>query len=584
MSTVRRDLVRVWAVALVLILLGGCASLPTHGPVVEREPDRQEQLPVATGIDARPPTAGATRSEIVAGFLDAMTSWPIQTSVAKQYLAAGAAGRWNPEKSTLVYGESLPPRETGSTVTVQLTRADRLDAVGAWTGAVPESDLTVSFDLVIENGEYRIANPPDGLLVPSSWFQQRYRQMSLYYFDPAGTTLVPEPVFVPVGDQLATRLVDSLINGPPVRARGVVRTFLPTGDGAGLSVPVNGEGVAEVTLGGDAPRLSADGADRMLAQLAWTLHQDPDITAIRVTMGGEEMPLPGGVAQYSVEEAQQYDAVEAAGSPQLFGLSAGRLVGDSQGDLGPVSGVFGDQDAGLDAVTVRPDDQRAAVVDAGGHRVRIGPVQEENDSPAPRTLLSGGTYARPTWDTAGRLWILDRRAGRAVVWLVEDDRPPRPVRVPGFTGAAARSLTVSRDGTRLLGVVRTKHGDEVRSARVVLGGRGRVLRARTPVVVRRAQATRIIDLAWVADTRVALLTATAPGSLYEVDVVSADGAAVGVDTLATVVTGKVIGLTAAPTEGAPMLAVYEDSYTDLASGDEESAGRATPLSQLDYVG
>lgn len=582
MTAVPRRL-RRWPLAVVLLLLAGCASLPTDGPVVEREPDQQEQQPVATGIDARPPAAGATRSEIVAGFLDAMTSWPIQTSVAKQYLTTAAAGQWNPERSTTVYGESLPPRETGSTVTVQLSRADRLDAVGAWSGAVPESELTVSFELAVEDGEYRIANPPDALLVPSSWFQQRYRQMSLYYFDRGGTTLVPEPVFVPTGDQLATRLVDSLINGPPVRARGVVRTFLPTGDDAGLSVPVNRDGIAQVTLGGDALRLSAQGADRMLAQLAWTLHQDPDITAIRVTVGGEEVPLPGGVAQYSVDEAGQYDAVEAAGSPQLFGLSAGRLVGDSQGDLGPVSGTFGDEDAGLQAVAVRPDDQRAAVVDSS-RRVRIGPVQQENDSPEPRTLLSGGDYARPTWDTAGRLWILDRRAGRAVVWLVEGDRPPRRVTVPGLTGTATRSLTVSRDGTRLVGVVGTSHGDEVRSVRVVLGGRGRVLRAQMPVVVRHTQGTRIVDLAWVADTRVALLTATAPGSLYEVDVVSADGAAVGVDTLATVVTGKVVGIAGAPTEGAPMFAVYEDSYTDIVSGEEESAGRATPLSQLDYVG
>ena len=582
MTAVPRRL-RRWPLAVVLILLAGCASLPTDGPVVEREPDQQEQQPVATGIDARPPAAGATRSEIVAGFLDAMTSWPIQTSVAKQYLTTAAAGQWNPERSTTVYGESLPPRETGSTVTVQLSRADRLDAVGAWSGAVPESELTVSFELAVEDGEYRIANPPDALLVPSSWFQQRYRQMSLYYFDRGGTTLVPEPVFVPTGDQLATRLVDSLINGPPVRARGVVRTFLPTGDDAGLSVPVNRDGIAQVTLGGDALRLSAQGADRMLAQLAWTLHQDPDITAIRVTVGGEEVPLPGGVAQYSVDEAGQYDAVEAAGSPQLFGLSAGRLVGDSQGDLGPVSGTFGDEDAGLQAVAVRPDDQRAAVVDSS-RRVRIGPVQQENDSPEPRTLLSGGDYARPTWDTAGRLWILDRRAGRAVVWLVEGDRPPRRVTVPGLTGTATRSLTVSRDGTRLVGVVGTSHGDEVRSVRVVLGGRGRVLRAQMPVVVRHTQGTRIVDLAWVADTRVALLTATAPGSLYEVDVVSADGAAVGVDTLATVVTGKVVGIAGAPTEGAPMFAVYEDSYTDIVSSEEESAGRATPLSQLDYVG
>ena len=50
-----------------------------------------------------------------------------------------------------------------------------------------------------EDGEWRIAKAPDALIVPRTWFAPRFRQVSLYFFDPTGQILVPEPVFVPSG-------------------------------------------------------------------------------------------------------------------------------------------------------------------------------------------------------------------------------------------------------------------------------------------------------------------------------------------------------------------------------------------------
>ena len=83
--------------------------------------------------------------------------------------------------------------------------------------------------------------------------------------------------------------------------------------------------------------------------------------------------------------------------------------------------------------------------------------------------------------------------------------------------------------------------------------------------------------------RVALLTASVPGNLYEVDVVAVDGATVGVDVLSTIVTGEVLGLAASPVEDAPMYAVYADQYVDLVRQEEHEAGPGG-LSELDYAG
>ncbi len=588
-AALRRKVARVGPVlvAVPALVLAGCTSLPTSGPVVEGSGADQGATRRASDIDARPPLSGASRTEVVAGFLDAMTAWPVQTSVAKEYLTEEAAAGWDPEQETIIYSDSLPVQESAGTVSVRLTAADRLDAVGAWRGAMGTDELTVDFRVSIEDGQYRIADPPDALVVPAGWFRQRHRQVSLYYFDPIAQILVPEPVFVPEGDQLATSLVSALLAGPPPRARGVVRSFLPSGLTVGLSVPVSDAGVADIALVGEPQAITAQQAELMLAQLAWTLRQDPSVTALRVSIDGTDLPLPGGVSQYSVEAAAVLGPAGPGGGRTLFGVSQGRLVaGSGDGDLAPVTGVFGDEGAGLGSVAVTLDNQRAAAVALGGRRVRLARVQQSASEPAAQTLLSGGNYTRPTFDHADRLWVLERRPGGAVVWLYDeqDDDVVRAVRVPGITGTRARGLVVSRDGTRLVGIVRTPEGgDQVVGARVLIGGRGQVQRVRRPFVVREAEDSHITDLAWNGPIRLGLLTATAPDSLYEVDVVAADGATVGVDVLSTIVTGKVRGLAATPVEDAPMLAVYADQYVDVVR-QERHPVEPEGLTQLDYAG
>lgn len=579
MTAVRRWVVPV--LCALALLLAGCVSLPTDGPVVDSDVIDSDDTRQASDIDARPPSEGASRAEIVSEFLDAMTAWPQQINVAKRYLTEQAAASWNPDLATVVYADApLPMREAGNAVTVQLPAADGLDGAGAWRGALSSADLGLTFHLTIEQGEYRIADPMDALVVPASWFQQRYRQVSLYFFDPIAQILVPEPVFVPQGDQLATTLVAGLLAGPPPRSRGVVRSFVPEGLSVGLSVPVDDAGVASVDLVGDAPRITAEEAELMLAQLAWTLREVPGITALRVTIGGEDVPLPGGASQYPIDGGGAFDPAGAQATT-LFGISKGRLVWGQAGDLALASGPFGDADERLDAVAVRPDAEVAAVVDSDGRRLRTGPVGDTADAPV-RTVLSGGSYARPTWDVAGRLWVLDRRPGGARVLLVEAGRA-REVQVDGITGRDADALIVSRDGTRLVGVVRTPAGHEVVGARVVIDGRGRVDGTRAPFLVRPAEGTTIADLAWSSPIRVALLTSSSPGSFHEVDVVAADGATVGVDGLSTIVSGRLVGLAGAPLSGSPMFAVYPDRYVDLVDQEEYDAG-ATPLTQLDFTG
>lgn len=585
MTPTTRTVVRRLLLAVaVLLALSGCVQLPAEGPVVEAGLGGGTDDHPAGAHDPVPPEPGASRQTIVTGFLDAMTGWPNQVNVSKQYLTSDAADAWNPEAGTIVYADTLPAQEVGGEVSVELTDADRLDANRGWRGSLSPAELTLDFHLVLEDGEFRIADPPDALVVPASWFQQRFRQVALYFFDPILQILVPEPVFVPEGEQLATSLVSALLAGPPARLDGVVRTMVPPGLDEGLSVPVTADGVAEVALVGEAPEPSAEEARLMLAQLAWTLSQDPEVSAVRVTIGGEAVPVPGGASEYEVVDADTFDPAGASASAQLYGLRGGRVVSGGPGVMTPIAGPFGSGDYGLADVAVAPRGDRAAGVLAGRTAALVAPVGRPSTGEAKvDTVLDDGVdLARPTWDYAGRLWLLDRRPDGAVVH-VADHGPAREVRVPGVTGEEARQLLVSRDGSRLVAVVRDGGSDRLVIARVVVGDTGRVDQVVLSTVISELGGIpTIIDVAWSSPTAIAVLTPASSRRLFEIDTVVADGASVGTDTLSTIVSGPALGLAASPDEELVPYAVLRDALVDLREQTTTPLGTRTQA--LDYAG
>ncbi|QYJ04416.1 GerMN domain-containing protein [Nocardioides panacisoli] len=555
-----------------------CVDLPTSGPVVTATSDARPGIDPAADVDARPPQEGATRNEIVTGFLDAMTSWPIETNVAKQFLTRDAAENWNPDAGTVVYADYVPPAQDDGVVRVELLDADRLDGSGGWRGPLGEDERAVDLRMERQDGEYRIANPPDALLVPDAWFQQRFRQVSLHFLDPVGKILVPEPVFVPIGEQLATSLVEALLAGPPEGAGRVVRTMIPSGLDVGLSVPVNDDGMARIELTGDTPPIPPEVADFVLAQFAWTLRQDPDIDSFRVTVGGEEVVATHSSPPYSVDGAEEFDPSGVGVADVLYGLRDGVLVSGRVDDIEPVEGPLGQVDLGLTSVAVTPVGAVAAGVVDGGTRLVRAPANVEGEV---TTLLEGARLAQPSWDASERLWSLDRAPGGAVVRLVEGERV-REVRVPGVTGENARRLLVSRDGTRLVALVREPAGDRVVTSRVVIDSLGQVRRAVGSRTVRTNAGPRVLDLAWTDPVEVSLLTPARAGNLVEVTTLPVNGGIQGATEVSIVVRGRAQGLAGTPKPGEPVYAVRPEELVDV--GTRAVRGLAGVTTSLDYAG
>ena len=251
-----------------------------------------------------------------------MKATPSKTSVAREFLTSDAQRRWTPESSIITYAELGDP--VGDLeVSLTMTGIEEYDDRGAWQRSRP--DQTMQFELASEDGEWRIDGLPDALIVPRSWFEDWFRQVALYLFDPTGQIFVPEPVFIPAGDTVASSMVDGLLDDPTADPR-LSRTFVPPDFTSGVSVPITSAGIAEVSLEGNPADVDEEVSQRILTQLIWTMRQEPRIRAVQLTIGDEEQGLPGVATQVSLDVGAAYDPTGASASGDLFALLDGRVV------------------------------------------------------------------------------------------------------------------------------------------------------------------------------------------------------------------------------------------------------------------
>lgn len=528
---------------LLLVLLGGlltgCVSLPDSGPV--RHSAGEQQVEEDAPVDYEPPgpQAGSTRTAVVRGFLDAMLAAPLKTFVARQFLTSESSNEWVPESSTVIFGEEDITQVRGA-VRLRLAQTKQLDGRGGWSGDPTHGEgITYRLKLVREKGEWRITNPPDALIIPLAHFESRYQQYFLYFFDPSAQILVPEPVYVPRGEQAATLLVSGLLKGPARKLMHVERTFIPPRTRYEISVPVSGNGVAEVPLNDEILKLDDATLNLAVAQLAWTLGQLPAVERTQITVDGSPLDLAGPGRAAPASRWSSYDPAVDWASNELFGVRDGHVVTLLNGKEVRVSGAFGSLDLRPRWIAVDLAGEQIAGVSSDRHSVLLAPRARAGDA-APTgddvTVVADGKQhlVKPAWDVHGDLWLLDRTGSGAVVSVVAAGKERR-IEVPGVNGRDVGGFVVSRDGTRFVAVVRGGHGDRLVSARIARDVKGRVrevTRARTLPIGTDLEVSgrrQIRDVAWNTAGSLAVLTAAGGGGSTQALVAKVDGSSTVVD-------------------------------------------------------
>jgi hypothetical protein len=267
-----------------------------------------EPLPAGPQPDQGP-------AAIVAGFLTASASYPVNASIARQYLLSSASRGWDPGWSVTVfskfnpYQQSLSPRTShgGQVATVDVSGnvQSTFNGSGQIVSAGSQGGTTGSyqFSLMKVGGQWRISTPPPARrLLNVQQFGEFYRPQDLYFTNPfvlpsaLDQPLVPDSVFVPVGTA-ATDLVTNLVKALLPSAAGEPKSTLLQKAAGTFPAGTTLDGVAQtgstaiVDLGG-LTGATTTVKEQVSAQLAWTL-ATPRASPPSVAVQSVELELNG---------------------------------------------------------------------------------------------------------------------------------------------------------------------------------------------------------------------------------------------------------------------------------------------------
>jgi len=272
------------------LVITGCAGLPTGGAPEAfsiETPDSDPPYQTATG-----PRAGSGPDQLVSDFLRACQAGASDDYlVARQYLTPSAAQVWLPEAgSVLVYDADEVPRAEvlhDGEVKLSLSTRGSLSTEGIFTEAGGTA-AELLFSVEKSDGEWRISELEDGVVLSRPSFMAAYQAAQLYFLAPTGESLVPDPRWYP-RKRLPSYLVAGLIAGPSDELADAVYNSLSS-----LSLPTQGaevssEQVIRVSLVGDMY-----GGESALEHLAWqvsaTLSQVANATGIEIELNGTLLP------------------------------------------------------------------------------------------------------------------------------------------------------------------------------------------------------------------------------------------------------------------------------------------------------
>jgi hypothetical protein len=456
----------VLSLLFLVLTVAGCAGVPSSS------------APQAIGTVDRPappslptPTPAMDPDVLLREFLKATADPANRHLAARQFLTESASSSWDDAGSALlidrvVFVETRGPQRVS--VSMKADILGSLSDVGVFEtgeGALPDPG---PIELVKTPGGWRIDRLPNGVFLDWQQFQQTYKRNTLYFVDPTGKTVVPDPRYVAVSDPdlLATELTTKLVTGPrpemdktvrnllgPLRLRGPVTRA----DGGKTGVG-RGYGGARI----DLENLSTtDPHSRQLlaAQLIWTLSRAGINGPYVINADGAALDDRFADGWSTSDVAATDPGADPGAAAGLHALVGGSMV-SMDGQKAPrLPGSFGQIPNQTAAALSRSGQEAASVVTLQpgapdmASQLWVGPVGGDASQ-----ALDGRTLSRPTWSLDDAIWVVVD--GNNLVRVIQEAASGQPARIPiDATAVSTRfpgpvnELQLSRDGTRAAMVI-----------------------------------------------------------------------------------------------------------------------------------
>lgn len=486
---------RVVATLLGFVVLGalvGCVSLPRSGPVTEADPQVRAEDEVV--LVAHGPQPDASPMQIVQGFLRALAAaGGDDFAVAREYLAGPTSQTWDPRAQVRVYAErdeiSLTQRDDGA-VEASVLAAATVDEQGRYTESPPDTTMETSFSLARgTNGQWRIVDLEDGVLLSPAVFEAQFIEQPLYFLSQDQQALVPEIRWFPKHN-ITTQIVRSLLEGPSSWLGPAVTTAAPAGTRLAVDSVTVVEGVADIDLSPEALGASEDELSLLAAQVQESLRDVQAVRSINITAGGTSLENDADV-ELLRNPYLTVDPVVLSGE-ELLTFNGTELMEIE--DVEPLDGI----EAHDPAQPFEDQPGRWVVLDGEDTLVTVPKVGEPSE-----VLYRGEDLVPPSIDRHGWVWTGGRNSDGSIT-AVDELGNSVSVDASWLDGTELLAVRVSRDGARAVVVWREDGG-----TRLAITAISRDVDA-TPVAlndpVRLGESlSSITDVAWVDEETVAVL-------------------------------------------------------------------------------
>lgn len=569
------------ALILACLLMVGCSTFPTSGPVVRIGEVNANDGDYPVDISPASPVIGGDPETILAGFLAASTSGSVKSiEIAREYLTPATAQQWEPNKGTVIFdSEAHAPITTQTSAILQSPVVGKLSAEGHYSSGAGEQ-IDHNFGMLQVDGEWRISNPGDKLFLSRSTFERSFRAIPIYFLDLTGTRTVIENVYFAAQDHSPTLAITALMKGPSTWLRPAVMTVFPAEmKNSAMSVQVNQDGNAEVNLSSQVETLSADQRVLLAAQVVWTLSNFAQVRTVRILVDDQPFTIRGQDSA-GLLRVSQFATFRPSSSitPNALAVVNSELVGLPQDSTRPVerlSGTFSTASWGdeIGRFTVSPSEDEVVVVNGVANRLYSGSMTA--DVPA-SPILDGTIFTDPQFDDRGNLWVIDNLNTGVPQLIRRQAMNWSQSNIDELAGHRVLSFSLSPDQTRLAVIFQGSEGTEVGMLRVrgtdqlVVDGLERIV-----LNTARGELKDSLGLGWANDTRLFILGSTADdehSSVYSTDVDGAVGESVGpvadVEAVALSVWPRAEGVSLIIRTSAGRVLKFEDRFrwTQVAEG------------------